>query len=1202
MLTPLDRRFGGMGAAVLVLVAALIALGLQTAGQLRANIADLDRGRDLQVRVQRITAVLLDMETSQRGYLLTLEEPYLEPYRAAVARLDHELAGLDAAAADRAGESAELRLLRGLVDEKNAELARTITLAKTQRLADAWSVVRENRGQALMDGIRQSLRRLEAQVAATLAERQAARAASIRRNELFVFALCGLLVLLLGVLYALHRRERALRDRAEADEATARQRLEQRVSERTAELQAAVGRLALSEDRLRGIFESASEGILSTDARQIIVTANAASARMFRCQVSDLIGAPLDRLIPERHRASHRQSVEAFGAGAVTAQPMRRADGRREVRALRFDGEEFPIEASISRSEVDGQRLYTVIHRDLTEQRRAAAALHDTRQLMAATFDASAVAMAQIDPRTRRFVAVNDALCRLSGYSRPELLSMVPDDLNHPEDRVDERTLGGLLRGDGQYREEKRLVRKDGGWIWVEIAGSVVRDDEGKPVRLVGLLQDITARRQAELALRARERRQDLLVRLNDRLRALDDPQAIAYEASCLLGVFAQVDRVGYAEDDGNGDTLTVARHYTHRVPGIEGRYRYEDYGPGLQAALRAGRTVVLPDIARDPRLSDHEKAAHAALQIGASVNVPLLRDSRLQAVFFVHSTAARAWSDDDVALFEDVAQRIRADVTRAGAQAAERAVSARLKAALDSMSDALLIADTEGRFLQFNEAFVSFHRFRDPQECKPSLAEYPDILDVHRADGTPVPLAQWAVPRALRGETASNVEYRLRRKDSGETWVGSYSFAPIRGSDGGIVGAVVSARDITQLEKTQEDLATSYAALEHLIANQQRVQEDERKRIARELHDDLQQSLAAIRMDALAVGDRVAKGRGDIEPLLARIDRLSGVAIASARRIVSDLRPEMLEELGLRPALEALCAEHAQRWGGECRLDVSGIESAAHLDNPVLSIGLFRIAQEALNNVAKHAKATLVTVQLDATQNGLVILRIADNGIGLRLHQKRDPQSFGLLGMRERVRAMGGQLRIEAPGERGTTIEVRLPTLDLRLAGAGPGAGAGSGPMPAELAEGPLGLGVWDVWGRPLQTVIDALDGNVAVVDAHGTVKLVNRAWREFAATHGDPGLAGCGPNVNYLEVCRRSAAQEPTAAAVADGLSAVLEGRDAAFALAYACDTSAGTRWFRVHAASITGGLTIVAHGETHGPLARADAGPATQAAAGS
>lgn len=1193
MLTPLDRRFGGMGAAVLVLVAALIALGLQTAGQLRENIADLDRARDMQVRVQRITAVLLDMETSQRGYLLTQEEPYLEPYRAAVAGLDHELEGLGAAAADHAAESAELRRLRGLVDERNAELARTITLVKAQRLSDAWSIVRENRGRALMDEIRLSLRRLDEQVAATLAERQAARAVSIRRNELFVFALCALLVLLLGVLYVLHRRERALRDRTEADEATARQRLEQRVSERTAELEAASERLATSEDRLRGIFESASEGILSTDAHQIIVAANAASARMFRCQVSDLIGTPLDRLIPERYRAAHRQSVDAFGAGAVTAQAMRRVDGRREVQALRFDGEEFPIEASISRTEVDGQRLYTVIHRDLTEQRRAAAALHDSQQLMAATFDASAVAMAQIDPRTRRFLAVNDALCRLSGYSRPELLTMGPDDLNHPDDRLDEGALGGLLRGDGLYREEKRLVRKDGGWIWAEIAGSVVRDARGEPVRLIGLLQDITARRQAEQALRARERRQDLLVRLNDRLRALDDPQAIAYEASCLLGEFAQVDRVGYAEDDGNGDTITVARHYTHQVPGIEGRFRYEDYGPALLAALREGRTVVRPDIAHDPSLSDHEKAAHAALQLGATVNVPLIRDARLQAVFFVHSTAARAWSDDDVALFEDVAQRIRADVTRAGAQAAERAASARLKAALDSMSDAVLISDAEGRFLQFNSAFVSFHRFRSPDECLRTLAEYADILDVHQADGSPAPLAQWAVPRALRGETASNVEYRLRRKDSGETWVGSYSFAPIRADDGEIVGSVVSGRDITQAKKTQEELATSYAALEHLIANQQRVQEDERKRIARELHDDLQQSLAAIRMDALAVGERVAKGRGDIEPLLARIDRLSGVAIASARRIVSDLRPEMLEELGLRPALEALCAEHAQRWGAECRLELSGMEAAAHLDNPVLSIGLFRIAQEALNNVAKHAKASLVKVHLDATQSGLIILRIADNGIGLRPREKRDPQSFGLLGMRERVRAMGGQLRVEAPGERGTMIEVLVPTLDLHPAEAG--AGHGIGQLPAELAEGPGGLGVWDVWGRPLQAVIDALDGNVAVVDAQGTVKLVNRAWREFAAAHGDPGLAGCGLGVNYLEVCRRSAAEEPTAETAAEGLSAVLEGRDAAFALTYACDTPAGSRWFRLHAASITGGLTIVAHVEIHGPLGRADAGPA-------
>jgi PAS domain S-box-containing protein len=123
----------------------------------------------------------------------------------------------------------------------------------------------------------------------------------------------------------------------------------------------------------------------------------------------------------------------------------------------------------------------------------------------------------------------------------------------------------------------------------------------------------------------------------------------------------------------------------------------------------------------------------------------------------------------------------------------------AKLETAMASMTDALFISDGEGRFLDFNDAFATFHRFKSREECSRTFAEYPDILDVFLPDGTPAPVDMWAVPRALRGEKVTNAEYTLRRKDTGETWVGSYSFGPIRDHDGAIVGSVVVGRDITE-------------------------------------------------------------------------------------------------------------------------------------------------------------------------------------------------------------------------------------------------------------------------------------------------------------------------------------------------------------------------------------------------------------------
>ena len=158
-------------------------------------------------------------------------------------------------------------------------------------------------------------------------------------------------------------------------------------------------------------------------------------------------------------------------------------------------------------------------------------------------------------------------------------------------------------------------------------------------------------------------------------------------------------------------------------------------------------------------------------------------------------------------------------DVTdREQAEKVAQAASATLQAALASMNDAVFISDLEGRFLDFNDAFASFHRFRSKEECARTLAEYPAFLEVFLPDGTLAPLEQWAVSRALRGETASSVEYTLHRKDTGETWVGSYSFAPIRDEHAAIIGSVVTGRDITEHKRIEGEVRRLNEELEQRV------------------------------------------------------------------------------------------------------------------------------------------------------------------------------------------------------------------------------------------------------------------------------------------------------------------------------------------------------------------------------------------------
>ncbi|HOL36398.1 MAG: PAS domain S-box protein [Proteobacteria bacterium] len=379
-------------------------------------------------------------------------------------------------------------------------------------------------------------------------------------------------------------------------------------------------------------------------------------------------------------------------------------------------------------------------------------------------------------------------------------------------------------------------------------------------------------------------------------------------------------------------------------------------------------------------------------------------------------------------AIVRDITERRRAE---AEVLASKR----KLETALASMNDAVMITDAQGRIVEFNDACVRFHRFGDREACRSALDEQADLIEASYADGTPVPAAAGVVQRALAGETVSQAEFRLRRKDSGAHWIASYSYAPIRDAEGAITGAVITAHDISELKQSQADLEASNRALQRLLAAQDRVQEGERQRIARELHDDLQQTLAAITME-VATARRDAQASAEAAVTLARIQALATAGIVSTRRIVNDLRPRILEDLGLGPALEALAAAFAQRNGLACEFQTDLSDSDEAAQAPAIATCLYRVAQEALNNIGKHAGARHVRIALvrlaprtgEAAGGARLRLTIADDGHGHSPADLVKPGSFGLLGMSERVRAFGGSLRVDSPPEGGTTVEVEVP------------------------------------------------------------------------------------------------------------------------------------------------------------------------------
>ncbi|KUY90280.1 MULTISPECIES: PAS domain S-box protein [unclassified Burkholderia] len=238
-----------------------------------------------------------------------------------------------------------------------------------------------------------------------------------------------------------------------------------------------------------------------------------------------------------------------------------------------------------------------------------------------------------------------------------------------------------------------------------------------------------------------------------------------------------------------------------------------------------------------------------------------------------------------------------------------------------------------------------------------------------------------------------------------------------------------VMLRDVTERMRAENALKQSREELRDLSANLQNVREEEKTRIARELHDDLGQQLTALKMDLSAVelGLRgvVAPNTG-VREQLGGMHRLIDSIVASVRRIAADLRPVMLDDLGLVPAIEWLANDFTRRYRITVDRDIAPVDTAF---TGTGATTLFRIVQEALTNVARHSDATNVTLALKV-EDGYCMLRIADNGHGAPEHagNVQDRPSFGLIGIRERAHMLEGTVTIDNRPGAGFTITVALP------------------------------------------------------------------------------------------------------------------------------------------------------------------------------
>lgn len=615
----------------------------------------------------------------------------------------------------------------------------------------------------------------------------------------------------------------------------------------------------------------------------------------------------------------------------------------------------------------EGRRIEYGYAEDVTESKKAEEALQNAEkrlQFLLSSTPAVIYSSHVEFPFAATFISEN--IIEQTGYKQEDFM----DDPNfwsdhiHPEDK--QRVLADLVHlfESGYHTHEYRFRLKNGNYLWMYDELKLIFDDTGKPLEVVGYWINIDERKQAEEAIKASEEKYRTLVeQASDAILIADNKgRFMAVNTSlCKLSQYSENELLHMTLSD-----LAITDHF------LENSVTFKE--------LKEGKTVISERIAKGKK----GKALHV------EINAKLLTDGRLLA--FVRDIAERKKNQRALAESEN-----------------------RLRSIYNAEPECIKLLGPKGELMEMNPAGLSMIEADGLEQVKGK-----SVLGI--VNEPYQKLFQDLIKNCFKGKPGT-LEFEITTLKGTVRWLDTHA-VPLKDTKGKIISLLGVTRDITESKKTREKIKNTTEQLRQLTAHLQSIREEERKRIGREIHDELGQQLTAIKMDVVWIDKKIPEETTALKTKLKNIIGLLDGSNQSIRRILSELRPVILDDHGLIEAMEWLGRQFTANTGIAVKFTCTETEIKA--TEPIATC-IFRVYQEAFTNITRHAKANTVATSLRVTDGNIAVM-IADDGKGFKTESVQNNQSFGIFGMKERVLSLNGKFELISSSGKGTKIIITLP------------------------------------------------------------------------------------------------------------------------------------------------------------------------------